>query len=75
MGSVGVVSKGYGVGWASNLGNRWRSTAEMTPIMRNVLSVSSAPLLPDGYVDYAEIAYLIASSEHPGEVAELLEDP
>jgi hypothetical protein len=33
---------------------------EMTPIMRNVLSVSSAPLLPDGYVDDAEIAYLIA---------------
>jgi hypothetical protein len=59
MGSVGVVFKGYGVGWASNLGNRWRSTAEMTPIMRSVLSVSSAPL-PDGYVDDAEIAYLIA---------------
>jgi hypothetical protein len=60
MGSVGVVSKGYGVGWASNLGNRWTSTAEMTPIMRNVLSVRSAPLLPDGYVDDAEIAFLIA---------------
>jgi hypothetical protein len=32
----------------------------MTPIMHNVLSVSSAPLLPDGYVDHAEITYLIA---------------
>src|ERR1700730_14914300 len=39
---------------------RRRPTAEMTPIMRSVLSVSSARLLPDGYVDDAEIAFLIA---------------
>jgi hypothetical protein len=41
---------------------RRRPTAEMTSIMRSVLSVSSAPLLPDGYVDDTEIAYLVAVS-------------